>query len=168
LRISSRWQKSPTWRIRRCANSAMRIVKRFKSKDQPLTTSRRCRLPGLRLRQAVLALYVPAQRSVVSALPIALSRQLDGLLEPRGFCFASASNTFVFKTRRTVACGLILRFSRRRMPQPNKTDSKLCASRTRHAIIRRPMAVADGSTCKGGSAPRCIPRQRAWEAWSHA
>jgi hypothetical protein len=49
-----------------------------------------------------------------------------------------------------------------------KTDSKLCASMTRHATGGSPRLHTNGSTCKGGAAPRCIPPQYADKAEHHA
>jgi hypothetical protein len=157
------WRRSPIRPTVSPANSVDMIVKR----SSPKSSSRHHPL-RFRLRQAALALYASAQWSIASSFPTVLFKQLDAGPEFQPCRFITASNSRVFKVNITVASALILRFSRRRMLQPNKTDSKLCASLTRHASGRRPGAVADGSTCKGGMAPRCIPRQRLCAARRYA
>jgi hypothetical protein len=168
LRISSHWRRSSIWHTQKCANSATRIVRQFKSRDQSLTTSYHHLLPGFRLRQELLALHTRAHCAFIPVSPTARAMRADSapvsspaLPQPHRISAYS-------KMRGTIADALILRFSHRRMLQANKTDSKLCASMTRHATARRPAVVVDGSTCKGGFAPRCIPRQRSQEAWSYA
>jgi len=79
----------------------------------------------------------------------------------------SKLNHSVGGTHIRLAVSVLFRFSSL-MIRCNKTDSKLCASMTRHANGSSPRLLADGSTCKGGFAPRCIPRYYAGEAHCHA
>jgi len=79
----------------------------------------------------------------------------------------SKLNRSARETQMKLAVLDVFRFSLR-VIRGNKTDSKLCASLTRHATGGSPRLPAGGSTGKGGCAPRCIPLHRTGEAGSHA
>jgi hypothetical protein len=125
------------------------------------------RLLRLKLRQAVLA-FDAGCRSQCPAffVPIALSLQNAEHLVFRILPVVSKQHHSVHGMHISLAVVVVFRFSLW-MIRRNKTDSKLCASLTRHATGGRLSAVADGSTCKGAS-PRCIPRYRADEARRYA
>lgn len=85
----------------------------------------------------------------------------------RVFHVVSKLNHSVDETHIRLAVSVIFRFSSC-VIRCNKTDSKLCASLTRHATGSNPRLLTGSSTCKGGIAPRCIPPCRAGEAQNHA
>jgi hypothetical protein len=124
------------------------------------------RLPSLRRRQTVPSGRTEPFIGGIASLP---SAKVEGNAErysSRVAHIVSKQDHSVHGMHIILAVVVIFRFSLW-MIRWNKTDSKLCASLTRHATGRRLSAVADGSTCKGAS-PRCIPRYRADEAHRYA
>ena len=124
------------------------------------------RLPRLVFRQAFLSGRADHSISYIPFLP---SAKVEGNAERSSFRVShivSKLDYSVHGMHIILAVVVIFRFSLW-MIRRHKTDSKLCASLSRHATGRRLSAVADGSTCKGAS-PRCIPSYRADEARRYA
>ena len=106
---------------------------------------------------------------LIGHLPFFPSAKVEGKAERYSFRFSrvvSKLDHSVYGMHIILAVVVIFRFSSG-VIRRNKTDSKLCASLTRHAIAGSPWLSAGGSTCKGAS-PRCIPRYRADEARRYA
>jgi hypothetical protein len=106
---------------------------------------------------------------LIGYLPFLPSAKVEGKAERSSFRFShvvSKLDHSVHGMHIILAVVVIFRFSLW-MIRRHKTDSKLCASLTRHATAGSPWLSAGGSTCKGAS-PRCIPSYRADEARRYA